>query len=197
MFSALFSMTHAESGTFLLLLGPSGSGKSTLIRHLQDIDARFVYISPYTTRELRLGEIDKVHVDLENIQEMERNGKLLTVNSIYGIYYATPKDAIDNALKEGNIPVLDWPIDEMDIMMNHYGSNLLTIYVEPESLDALEIHLTVDGRDKEGKRFAAGKSELQKYYRGDYDHLIHYKVLNIDGQSAVIANSIYQTIRTN
>ena len=109
----------------------------------------------------------------------------------------TPKDTIDNALKEGNIPVLDWPIDKMDAMKNHYDSNLLTIYVEPESLDALEIHLTADGRDKEAKRFAAGKSELKKYYRGDYDHLIHHKVLNIDRQSAAIADSIYRMMREN
>ena len=41
---------------FLLLLGVSGVGKSTIIRKLLAMDERFVYISPYITRQLREGE---------------------------------------------------------------------------------------------------------------------------------------------
>jgi len=194
-FSIFFSVLHAKEGTFLLLLGPSGAGKSTLIQHLKEIDPRFVYISPYTTRELRVGETDKVHVSFEAMKELEEEGNLLTVNAIYGIYYATPKNSIDQALEKGDIPILDWPIDKLDTMKKNYSSNLLTVYVEPESLESLQKHLSLDGRDKEGQRFSAGKNELEKYYQGEYDSLINYKVINIDGQAENVAAFIYRMIK--
>lgn len=184
----------AEEGKFLLLLGPSGVGKSTIIRHLKEMDSRFVYVSPYTTRELRPGETDKVHVSLEAIQQLEQEGKLLTVNVIYGIYYATPKEVIDMALSEGNIPILDWPVSNMDVMLDNYGPNLLTVYVEPESLDELERRLANDGRDREGKRFAAGKEELLRYYSGEFDSLIHLKILNRQGEDLEVASRIYEIV---
>ncbi|MBI2459148.1 MAG: hypothetical protein HYV53_01175 [Parcubacteria group bacterium] len=57
---------------FLLLLGPSGVGKSAIIDELSKFDNRFVYISPYMTRPLRLGEKNKVAVSDEQMDEMWR-----------------------------------------------------------------------------------------------------------------------------
>lgn len=191
LFSAVLS---ADQGTFVLLLGPSGAGKSTIIRHLSAMDERFVYVSPYTTRELRPGETDKVHVDLETLKSLETEGKLLTVNEIYGIFYATPKELIDVAISQDQFPILDWPVDKMDVMLKNYGDKLLTVYVEPESLELLEQHLSHDGRDKEGKRFAAGKSELENYYKGKFDRVIDVKVVNREGRDKEVAALIYQLL---
>lgn len=183
----------ADEGKFLLILGPSGAGKSTIIHHLREMDLRFVYISPYTTRDLRPGEIDKVHVTLEVIQRLEEEGKLLTINEIYGIYYATPKDSIDDAIEEGNFPILDWPVDKMDVILRNYPDKTFTVYVEPESLDELERRLKLDGRDKEGKRFIAGKEELNRYYMGEFDHMIDLKVLNEQGKDSEVSSQIYRS----
>ena len=186
------SSVFAEEGKFFLLLGPSGCGKSTIIHHLKEIDNRFQYVSPYTTRMLREGETDKIHVSLEDIQKLEAEGKLLTVNNIYGIYYATPKDVIDNALQGGQFPILDWPVDKIDIMLTHYPSHLHVIYIEPDSLEELAIRLAKDGRDPDGQRFAKGQLELENYEQGLYDPFIDLKVLNKTGQSKEQALKIYE-----
>lgn len=183
----------AGEGTFFLLLGPSGGGKSTIIHHLQKMDSRFVYVSPYTTRDLRPGETDKIHVNLETIHRLEQQRKLLTVNKIYGIYYATPRDVIDTAIAKGQFPILDWPVDMMRVILDNYAGKVFTVYIEPDSLDELARRLAVDGRDKDGRRFAAGKEELAKYHRGEFDAFITMKIINNQGKDREVAERIYET----
>lgn len=188
----LNSFVFCEDRRFLLLLGPSGAGKSTLIQFLQKIDPRFIYISPYTTRELRPNETDKVHVSIDELHRLELEGKLLTINQLYGIYYATPKDRIDQVLQNGQFPVLDWPIDKLEIMFKHYQEQIFTVYVDPGSVEELERRLTLDGRDLEGKRLRSGREELLRYYEGFYNPILHFKTINGYGLDKECACAIYQ-----
>jgi len=182
----------SAGGCFLLLMGPSGVGKSTLIAHLKHLDSRFVYISPYTTRPLRNGETDKVHSTIEGIEALDREGKILTINKLYDIYYATPKDSIDIALKEGRFPILDWPISKIDIMQQHYASCSCNVYIAPENKKELQRRLTLDGRDGDGKRYSAGVKEIDALYNGDYDTVIDIKVVNKANCSKETAQQIYE-----
>lgn len=158
------------------------------------MDSRFVYICPYTTRELRYGETDKIHMPLETILQLAQEGKLLTINQIYGNYYATPKDAIDRALDSDLFPVLDWPVEKMDIMLQSYEKKLFRVYLEPDNLEELQRRLDKDGRDKDGKRFLAGKTELEKYHSGVYDNCIDFKVVNLAGEEKSLASTIYEQL---
>lgn len=193
-FCSLSIFSIAASETFVLLLGPSGSGKSTMIHLLQEKDSRFVYIKPYTTRPLRPGEVDKIHISREEMEEMERRGELLAINYIYGIYYATPKTTIDQALVEGNYPILDWPVFEIEKMHAVYGDVLLNVYVFPESIEELHRRLALDGRDVDGKRALEGARELQCYYAGEFDQWIDLHIQNDRGQEQLSVDRIYKAL---
>ncbi len=195
--NALNNIKSIKESKFVLLLGPSGSGKSTVIKHLMEMDPRFVYISPFTTRELRDGEKDKIHIELQDMLQLQQENKLLTINNLYGIYYATPKYLIDDALANGQFPILDWPVDKSEVMLSHYTDSLYTIYIEPESLEVLEERLSKDNRDKDGKRFEAGKEELKQFHSGKYDHFINLKVINESGKDKEVAELIYDNIIKN
>lgn len=177
---------------FLLIMGPSGVGKSTIINHLKQLDSRFTYISPFTTRPLRDGETDKVHLSLEEIEELQQAGKLLTVNQFYGIYYATPKYVIDEALTTQKFPVLDWPIAKIDVMNKHYENKLFKVYIAPENAEELKRRLTLDNRDTNGSRLVAGLEEIDAFTAGLYDQDIDLKVINQKDSCEEIAYTIYK-----
>lgn len=172
-------------------MGPSGVGKSSIIRHLKTMDTRFTYVTPLTTRELRAGEKDKIHVTNEAILELEAAGKLLTVNVIYGIQYATPKYLIDDALQNGLFPVLDWPIQKLEVMEKNYGRRLYKVYLEPDDHEELKRRLACDERDSDGRRYLAGLQELNALNAGAFDGLFDMKIINQKGRDKEIAQFIY------
>ncbi len=177
---------------FLLLLGPSGVGKTTIIRKMREMDARFVYISPYITRKPREGEADKVYVSNKKLDTLIANGEILVVNELYGIRYATPKEKIEKAFKVGKFPILDWPIDRLDVMQTHFPDHLFRVYIRPPNLTVLKERLRRDNRDPNQDRLKAGISELRRLRSGEYDHLIDYRVVNPPEGSDAVAEMIYK-----
>lgn len=178
---------------FLLITGPSGVGKTTIINHLKKIDSNFVYIMPYTTRKLRDSEHDKISISKEQMENLRKNGKLLAVNKIYGIYYGTPKNVIDQQLKNKKYPIIDWPITRLEIMKKHYSSKLYVVYVQPDSKKELQLRLSKDTRDLGGQRINLGIQELKKVKAGLYDKMIDLKVINEKGRSKEVAQIIYNS----
>lgn len=174
---------------FLLLLGPSGVGKTSIIQRLRQLDYRFVYISPYITRQLRSGESDKVSVSDEKLDELVREGKILVVNQLYSLRYATPREAIEQAFGEEKFPLLDWPIDRLAIMERHFAGRLFKVYIETDT-ETLRLRLQ-DGRDPNLERFDAGAAELETLRRGEYDSLLDLRVVNSSVDIDEIAQLIY------
>lgn len=177
---------------FLLLLGVSGVGKSTIIRKLRSIDSRFKYISPYITRMLRSGEMDKICVTDNAMDEMDRNGEFLTINKKYGIRYATPLRPIVEALNEARFPILDWPINRLNIMEGSFSGRLSVIYLVPPSVEELERRLSKDSRDENGSRILEAREELTAFYEGRYASLYDLCVTTQSGKEDIIAQSIYE-----
>ena len=177
---------------FLLLLGPSGVGKSAIIDTLSILDAKFVYISPYMTRTLRQGEKNKIPINGEQMDEMERRGEFLVVNTLFGgIRYGTPRKPIVEAMATGNFPALDWPIARLDVMRQAFPNQLFVVYVSPPSIDVLRQRLAKDGRDADGTRLASATEELQKFWSSGYLGAYDYEIVSEDGRMAVIAETIY------
>lgn len=172
-------------------MGPSGTGKSSIIRNLRSIDARFTYVTPLITRELRQGEQDKVKVTLDEIEQLEKEGKLLTVNIIYGIHYATPKYLIDDALNSAQFPILDWPVEKLEIMEKYYGDRLFKVYIQPDDIQELKRRLSLDGRDTNGQRYQMGIEELAHLEAGKYNGLFDLQIVNEKDQEKETAQYIY------
>lgn len=176
---------------FLLLLGPSGVGKSSIIEKLCQLDNRFVYISPYMTRPLRKGEKNKISVSDERMDKMWHQGKLLVINEFYGIRYATPKSVIVETLINGNIPIIDWPISKIDIMVRFFPNQLYIVYISPPSIHVLHERLLKDGRDIDGSRFQSACEELKKYWSSQYTGIYDFEIISKENQISRVAQSIY------
>lgn len=173
----------------LLLLGPSGVGKTQLIQHLRREDPRYIYISPFMTRPLRPGEVDKISVDKAEFDDLAKSGAFLMINHLYGVDYGTPKHSIQEAFQQNNFPVLDWPANQLTPMRQHFLDRVLAVYVAPPTADALRRRLSADGRNRGSDRLAQGLAELDALARGEvaFDHLI----VNKDGESNSAAAEIH------
>ena len=170
-------MSCQASAKLLVLLGPSGTGKSSMIGKLKSFDRRYSYISPYVTRPLRAGEVDKMTISREELLSLQRNEGLLAVNEVYGALYGTPRDPIELAFREGIFPVLDWPIDRLDILEQAFPGRLYRVYIEPPSTGVLWRHLQ-DGRDPNEERFRTALAELAAIRRGVYERAIDLRIVN-------------------
>lgn len=186
-----------KQGKFLLITGPSGSGKSTIISYLKQINPKFVYVTPYTTRKLRSGEHDKLSISVKQMKKLEKDKRLLVVNKIYGIYYGTPKTIIEDAINQGNLPILDWPIEKINELKKNYKNNIYVVYLLPDNIDELKNRLNKDKRDKDGQRLFLGIKELQNNLKGLYDHNIDLKIVNKKNEEKQTAEIIYNKFINN
>jgi len=176
---------------FLLILGPSGVGKSSIIQELCLLDDRFLYISPFTTRPLREGEVDKVHIGDGEMSAMDKEGAFLAVNQLYGTRYATPKAPVVEALRTGNFPILDWPVSQMETMEAAFPGKLYAVYILPPSAEVLADRLRRDGRDVTGDRLQKGIEELVAYENSDYEGLYEYCIVSEESNIMNVAKAIY------
>lgn len=189
-FLPVFLFTESK---LLLLCGPSGVGKTTMIAELKKRDDRFKYVTPYTTRPLRQNETDKVHMSYEAMVALENTGKLLALNNVYGNYYATPRDVIEESLENGLFPVIDWPIEKVEMMRSIFKEKVYVVYLFPSTDEQLFEQIAVDNRDGSGRRFGLGKEELVKFHLGHYDRLIDRSIESISNDCVKMAENIYDS----
>jgi len=87
-----------------ILSAPSGTGKSTvavkLLQHLEGIRK----VVTATTRKPRPGErpgVDYLFLSVEEFEKGIEEGRFLEHASVYGNYYGTPRDQVEENLREG------------------------------------------------------------------------------------------------
>ena len=131
-------------------------------------------------------------VSNKRLYELVREEKILIVNELYGIHYATPREPIEQAFEAEKFPLLDWPIDRLDVMERHFSTRLFRIYVEVDHA-TLRLRLEQDERDPTQSRLQAGLAELERFRLGEYDHFIDYRISNPTGEETdAVAQTIYE-----
>lgn len=120
-----------------VFIGASGSGKST-IQH--NLPLRF--LTHYTTRALRTGEVDGYHikqVSFEEIEELRLNGKLATMTTYGDNHYASPIEFVHELL-ENKIPYhATATVDNANQFKNLLGKEkVVVIYIKPPEIAVLK-----------------------------------------------------------
>jgi len=175
---------------FVLLLGPSGVGKSTIIREINNQTGnRYPYISPFTTRALRSGETEKTSVSEGEFDSLAQKGAFVLINELYGVRYGTPLQSIINAFSLTQNPILDFPLEKVQLL-HRKEFDLLNIYVFPPSITEWRSRLDKEGRNT-SNRFESGIVELTMLAELTKPHQdIHYSVVSRSGDIPEIARSI-------
>lgn len=164
-------------GLMYVLSSPSGAGKTTITRALlaQNNDM-FVSVSA-TTRPRRAGEIngkDYIFVDIPQFNQMVDNGEMLEHAKVFGHYYGTPRDPVENALGQGQDVIFDIDWQGTQQLREMAREDLVTVFILPPSARELENRLrnrskdTMETDTQIRDRMSKANDEMTHYSEYDY-----------------------------
>ena len=141
----------ARRGLLIILSSPSGAGKSTLARRLRDWDPTIRFSISATTRPPRRGERDGREYRFCSVPEFKRmvsGGKMLEHAHVFGNFYGSPKEPVEEAIGQGCDVLfdVDWQ-GAQQIGESEMKSNVLSIFLLPPSIAALRERLISRGQD--------------------------------------------------
>jgi guanylate kinase len=169
-------MRIERRGLLLVLSSPSGAGKTTITRRLVERDPELDMSVSVTTRPRREGEVegrDYFFIDHRRFDEMIAQGELLEHASVFENCYGTPRRPIESALAAGRDVVgdLDWQGTQQ--LTQTVRDGLVTVFVLPPSLAALEARLRARAQDSAAvvaARMAKSADEMSHW--SEYDYVI-------------------------
>jgi guanylate kinase len=166
-------MSNDRPGRLLIVSAPSGAGKTTVVRRMVTITPRVAVSRSYTSRSIRVGEVDGVDynfVSAARFVAMREAGALLEWAEIFGDLYGTGRADTERCLASGDDLVL-----VIDVQGAHKvrvsGLPNVSVFLMPPSRAALEARLRGRGRDGEEairRRLATATREVSAVSGYDY-----------------------------
>ena len=160
-------------GNLFILSAPSGTGKTSLIEALSQTDIDLSLSVSYTSRSMRLGEVegrDYYFVERKIFEQMLEHGEFLESAEVYGNLYGTSQKWINKAIDSGRDILLE--IDTQGAQqVRRFFSNAVSIFVLPPSIKVLETRLRNRNQDCEeaiARRMAAARQEISHVREYDY-----------------------------
>lgn len=172
-------------GQVVVISGPSGVGKGTICRALLDRLDRICTSISATTRPRSPQEADGRDYYFLTRQAFEtrlQQGLFLEHAEVFGHYYGTPRDKVQQAMARGMTVLL-----EIDVQGGRQVKAVLPeakmVFILPPSLDALKKRLAGRGRDDDAamqRRLREAEEEIAAG-RQCYEYI----VINDDLEQAV------------
>lgn len=162
-----------SKGTLYIVSAPSGAGKTTLVRRVVETLEDVAVSVSHTTRPMREGEIDGVDyhfVSESQFAAMAENGEFLESARVFGNYYGTSQQSIQEQLLNGVDVILeiDW---QGARQIRRLMRDCKSIFILPPSTEVLRQRLTGRGKDSDEvieKRMHEAVSEMSHYSEFDY-----------------------------
>lgn len=140
-----------KTGKVLIFSAPSGSGKSTLIAYLMKQGLNLSFSVSATSRPPRGQERDGVDYFFLSPEEFRRRaaqGDFIEYEEVYhDRYYGTLREVVEGLLKEGKNVVFDIDVKGAQNVKRLYGSQALSVFIQPPSIEALRERLLQRGTD--------------------------------------------------
>ena len=161
---------------FLIIISsPSGAGKSTLCNMVIQNDPLIKLSTSATTRPKRPNEVHGQHYHFINKDEfikMRDNDEFLEHATVFDNSYGTPKELVNNELKNDNCVLfdIDWQ-GARQIKENLDKDSVISIFILPPSMQELERRLRARAQDPEEvvqSRMEEARSEISHFDEYDF-----------------------------
>ena len=159
--------------TVFIVSAPSGSGKSTLVARLLAGDPGLMFSVSYTTRRRRGQEVDGRSYRFVSRQDFEAiiaRNEFLEWAEVFGNYYGTHRDVLEQAQAQGKDLVLDIDVQGAR-QLKFRVPEAVTIFILAPSRQILEQRLRARGEDRDdviARRLRDAAEEIRRYKAYDY-----------------------------
>ena len=162
-------------GLLIILSSPSGAGKSTMAGMLREWDPSIAFSVSVTTRPPRVGEQDgrEYHFRTrEEFAEMVASSEMLEHAEVFTNLYGSPKAPVKAAMGAGQDTLfdIDWQGGQQ-IRNSSLGNDVVSIFLLPPSMAALEQRLRARGQDSDdviNDRMSKSLDEVSHWAEYDY-----------------------------
>ncbi len=157
----------------IVVSAPSGSGKTTLCRKIVSSRPNTRYSTSATTRPARKGEKngrDYLFLSRDEFEEKKQRGEFLEWANVFGEYYGTLRQLVENTRNEGKDIVLNIDIQGASQVKKRCPEAVL-VFILPPSIGILEQRLRnrkSDTEDEILKRLQLARTEISKVDNYDY-----------------------------
>ena len=140
-----------KKGRILVFSAPSGSGKTTLVHYLMQHTSNLHFSVSATSRPPRGKEqygIDYFFLTPAEFKEKISQGDFIEYEEVYqDTFYGTLKSQVESQLERGENVILDIDVKGALNVKNIYGTESLTVFIQPPSVDTLRQRLIDRGTD--------------------------------------------------
>lgn len=159
-----------------VLSSPSGAGKTTITRALLKNNPDLVISISATTRQRRPGEVDGqdyYFVDIPEFTAMVENGEMMEHAKVFGNYYGTPRQPVEEALSQGRDVIFDIDWQGTQQLREIARDDLVTVFILPPNSKELERRLRARAQDNdETIRLRMGKAADEMTHYSEYDYVL-------------------------
>lgn len=161
----------------IIFSAPSGSGKSTIINALLKENLGMEFSISATSRAPRGTEKNGVEYYFLSADEFRRkiaDSEFIEYEEVYeGRFYGTLKSEIERIDQKGNATVFDVDVKGGLNIKKQYGSQALTIFIMPPSLEELRHRLEGRGTDaQEVIEQRLQKAEYEISFSNQFDKIV-------------------------
>lgn len=177
---------QVEEKPLIVISAPSGAGKTTITKRLLAQRPNSVIFSiSATTREKREGErdgVDYFFLTREKFEELIAKKGLIEHEEVFGNFYGTPKDQVEQAINLGKRMLFDIDVKGGLSIKRLYPEESLLIFIDVPSREALRERLVNRGTDSpEVIERRLKRAAMEREMAKDYHHI----VINDDLDTAV------------
>lgn len=141
----------ASYNKIIVVTAPSGAGKTSITKYLVKTLPQLAFSISAATRKPRSYEtngVDYYFISVQEFEEKIRRKEFAEWEIVYeGKYYGTLKSELERIWHNNQIPLLDIDVKGAIHMQHQYPKSLLTIFIEPPSIDELKKRLQSRGTE--------------------------------------------------
>jgi guanylate kinase len=166
-----------EYHKIIIITAPSGAGKTSITKQLMRHFPQLAFSISAATRKPRGHEKDGVDyhfMSTEAFQQKIHEDAFMEWEMVYeGSYYGTLKSEMKRIWNNGQIPVLDIDVKGAIHIQDLYPKQILTIFIEPPSLDELKRRLESRGTETaDSLQARISKASYEISFKHSFQHVI-------------------------